>query len=81
MHSFLKLGQRGALGSRFFDQGGSNTRSLSTKEVRSPESRAYALLNDSEHSLSFAVEGALRSYEVRPVPWSRREEMLEELAA
>ena len=54
---------------------------IDTKEVRSPESRAYALLNDAEHSSSSAVEGALRSYKVRPVPWSRREEVLEELAA
>ena len=54
---------------------------IDTKEVRSPESRAYALLNDSEHSLSISVEGALRSYEVQAVPWSRREEVLEELAA
>ena len=54
---------------------------IDTKEVRSPESRAYALLNDSEHSVSSPVEEALRSYEVRPVPWSRREHVLEELAA
>ena len=54
---------------------------LDTKEVRSAESRAYALLNDTEHSLSSSVEGALRSYEVRPVPWSRRGSILDELAA
>ena len=54
---------------------------IDTREVRSPESRAYALLNDSEHSLSSPIEEALRSYEVRPVPWSRREHVLEELAA
>ena len=54
---------------------------VDTKEVRSSESRAYALLNDSEHTLSSPVEEALRRYEVRPVPWSRREHVLEELAA
>ena len=54
---------------------------VDTKEVRSSESRAYALLNDSEHTLSSPVEEALRNYEVRPVPWSRREHVLEELAA
>ena len=52
-----------------------------TREVRSPESRAYALLNDSEHSVSSPAEEALRSNEVRPVPWSQREHVLEELAA
>ena len=54
---------------------------IDTREVRSPESRAYALLNDSEGSLSSPVSEALRSYEVRPVPWSKRESILEELAA
>ena len=54
---------------------------IDTKEVRSPEARAYALLNDSEYSVSSGVEEALRSYEVRPVPWSRRENVMEELAA
>lgn len=54
---------------------------IDTKEVRPPESRAYALLNDSEQPLSSAVVDALRSYDVRPVPWSQREEVREELAA
>ena len=54
---------------------------IDTKEVRSSESRAYALLNDSEDTVSSGVEEALRSYEVRPVPWSRREDVWEELAA
>ncbi len=54
---------------------------VDTKEVRSPDSRAYALLNDSENAVSPAVIDALRSYEVRPVPWSERESVREELAA
>lgn len=54
---------------------------LDTKDVRSPESRAYALLNDSESPISQAVTDALRSYDVRPVTWSRREEVRQELAA
>jgi hypothetical protein len=54
---------------------------IDTKEVRSPESRAYALLNDAEQSVSQAVVDALRSYDVRPVPWGEREEVREELAA
>jgi hypothetical protein len=54
---------------------------IDTKEVRSPDSRAYALLNDSENAVSSAVLDALRSYEVRPVPWSQRDSVREELAA
>ena len=52
-----------------------------TKEVRSPDSRAFALLNDSEQAVSPAVLDALRIYDVRPIPWSQRETVREELAA
>jgi hypothetical protein len=54
---------------------------IDTKEVRSPDSRAYAILNDSEQLVSVAVTDALQSYDVKPIPWSRREEVREELAA
>jgi hypothetical protein len=54
---------------------------IDTKEVRSADSRAYALLNDSEQPFSPNVLDALRSYDVRPVPWSQRESVREELAA
>jgi hypothetical protein len=54
---------------------------IDTKEVRSPESRAYALLNDSEQTLPQTVVDALLNYEVHAVPWSRREDVREELAA
>ena len=54
---------------------------IDTKEVRSSDSRAYALLNDSEQAVSQAVIDALKSYEVQPVPWSERESVREELAA
>lgn len=54
---------------------------IDTKEVRSDGSRAFALLNDSEYSISSAVIDALRSYQVRPVAWSERESVREELAA
>lgn len=54
---------------------------VDTREVRPGESRAYALLNDAEQPVSSAVADALRSYDVRPVPWSQREEVKEELAA
>jgi hypothetical protein len=54
---------------------------IDTKEVRSPESRAYAMLNDAEQAVPQGVLDALRSYDVKPVPWSQRESVLEELAA
>lgn len=54
---------------------------IDTKEIRPPESRAIALLNDSEQSVSSDVMDALRSYDVRPVLWSQREGVAEELAA
>ena len=54
---------------------------IDTKEVRPPDSKAYAILNDSEQSISPAVVDALRSYDVNPIPWSIREDVREELAA
>ena len=54
---------------------------IDTREVRPANSRAYAFLNDSEHSPPASVVDALRNYNVNPVPWSKREEMKEELAA
>lgn len=52
-----------------------------TREVRTPESRAYALLNDSEQTVPMAALDALRSYNVSPVIWSQRADVREELAA
>lgn len=54
---------------------------IDTKEVRPADSKAFALLNDSEQSISSAVLDALRSYDVTPVYWSKREDVREELAA
>ena len=54
---------------------------IDTKDVRPPESRAYALLNDSDHSVSESVLDAMRNYDVYPVLWSRRSETQQELAA
>ena len=54
---------------------------VDTREVRRADSKAYALLNDSEQYVSTDVLDALRSYDVTPVPWSKREEVREELAA
>ncbi len=52
---------------------------IDTKEVRPPDSQAYALLNDSELSPSGAVIDALKNYEVHPVLWSERESVREQL--
>jgi hypothetical protein len=54
---------------------------IDTKEVRSSESRAYVLLNDADQRVPQAVVDALQSYNVRPVSWSERENVREELAA
>ena len=54
---------------------------IDTREVRSSEARAYAILNDSEQGISENVLDAMRNYEVHPVPWSTRDETRDELAA
>lgn len=54
---------------------------MDTREVRPPDSRAYALLNDTEQKVSGSVLEAMRRYEVGPIPWSVREERRDELAA
>ncbi len=52
-----------------------------TKEVRSPDSTAYGILNDTEQAISPDVLEALKQYGVKSIPWSKREEFVEELAA
>jgi hypothetical protein len=52
-----------------------------TREVRSADSKAYALLNDTEQSISGAVMDAFRNYAIQPVPWSARAQVVTELAA
>ena len=54
---------------------------IDTKEVRPPNSRAYAFLNDSEHAPSASVVDALKNYNVNPILWSQREQARQELAA
>ena len=54
---------------------------IDTKEVRAPESKAYAILNDSEQTVSPSVIDALRCYDVKPVVWSQRDQTAQELAA
>jgi hypothetical protein len=51
-----------------------------TRQVRTPESKAYAILND-EQPISTTVIEALRNYEIRPVPWTQRADVVAELAA
>lgn len=52
-----------------------------TKEARPPNSQAIAVLNDSERAIPKQVRDALRSYDIRPVPWSEREQVRASLAA
>lgn len=54
---------------------------IETKEVRPPDSKAYAFLNDAEHTISMSVIDALHNYDVNPVVWSSREDVRIELAA
>jgi Domain of unknown function DUF1829/Domain of unknown function DUF1828 len=54
---------------------------IDTKDVRPLGSHAYAILNDSEHGITPGVIDALRNYEVKPVLWSQRDSVKEELAA
>jgi len=54
---------------------------IDTKDVRPPDSKAYALLNDSEQSVSASIEDALRNYDLRPVLWSQRQSVEQELVA
>jgi len=54
---------------------------VDTKEVRSVEARAYAILNDREQHLSGSVIDALKNYEVTAVAWNEKDKRKEELAA
>ena len=54
---------------------------VDTKAARAPESLAYAIVNDSDRQIPRSVMDAMRSYEMRPIPWSERDEAREELAA
>lgn len=54
---------------------------VDTKDVRPPGSVAIAVLNDRDHPVSEPVSEALLSYDITPMPWSRRDEFRELLAA
>lgn len=52
-----------------------------TKEVRAPGSTAYGVLNDTEQSINPDLISALKQYEIKAFPWSRRDQYVKELAA
>ena len=52
-----------------------------TRQTRPSESKAYAMLNDIEQPVSSSVIDALRSYQIRAVPWSVRAQVVTELGA
>jgi len=51
------------------------------REARKKDSSLYVFINDSEHTLKPEVTGAFGEYGVIAVPWTKREEYKEELAA
>jgi hypothetical protein len=53
---------------------------IDTRQVRTPDSKAYAVLND-EQPISGGIIDAFRNYDIRPVPWTQRVEIVTELAA
>lgn len=54
---------------------------LDIKEMRTSDSKAFAILNDSEREISPPVKAVLERYRVKPFPWSRRDEAVQELTA
>ena len=52
-----------------------------TRQVRPRESKAYAVLNDTEQPVSGSVIDAFRNCRILPVPFSQRAEVVTELAA
>lgn len=54
---------------------------MDTKDVRPPHSIAFAVLNDSDHAISSSVKDAMLSYGITPIPWSRRDDFRDKLAA
>lgn len=52
-----------------------------TKETRSSDSIAYAILNDREKRIADEMVDALQSYNITPIAWSQREQYRDRLAA
>lgn len=51
-----------------------------TRESRSQNAEAFAILNDAERTISGDSLSALESYKIIPISWSRREQYIRELA-
>ena len=58
-----------------------SSRDTAQAVVRAPSSRAYTLLNDSDHTVSQSAVDALLNYDLQPVFWNERESVRAELAA
>lgn len=54
---------------------------LDTKKVRPIDTTAVAILNDQEQKISAAVIDALNNYNIIPVPWAKRDNFIDSLAA
>lgn len=52
-----------------------------TKGIRAPDSTAYGVLNNTEQPINPDLISALKQYNIKALPWSRREEYVKELAA
>jgi hypothetical protein len=50
-----------------------------TRQVREEKAKAIAILNDSENAVSSDIYEALSQYEISAMPWSRRDQFLEDL--
>ncbi len=54
---------------------------IDTRDVRPPESRAFAILNDAESTIHPSVISAMKSYDLTAILWSNRERAAVSLAA
>jgi hypothetical protein len=52
-----------------------------TRLVRPPNSKAFAVLNDTEQPVPGSVMEALGNYKIRPVPWHDRAQIVTELSS
>ncbi len=52
-----------------------------TKETRAPDSRMYAILNDTDGAIPSGVLEAMRNYDITSIPWSNRHTIIDDLAA
>ncbi|MEN2993665.1 MAG: DUF1829 domain-containing protein [Bacteroidia bacterium] len=51
------------------------------RDGRPPNAKAYAFLNDIRKRVGSSLRTALINYDITPVPWSERNEVLAEIAA